>query len=325
MKVAELLEQRRANWRELEQLCDQLEQRTVRSLGADKVHRFAALYRSACADLALADAYSLPANTVAFLHQLVGRAHNQLYRSTSFRLHSWLHELLVGVPRRLFHDNSVRIVFCAFWGVFLASMLYAYNSPQFTQQVVGEAMIESMEAMYSQPIDRGDPNASGFMSGFYVWNNAGIGLQCFAAGMLLGVGGLFIVVSNAAVLGAVFGHMATIEQRVNFFNFVTAHGPFELTAIILSGAAGMRLGFALIDTRGWSRMASVRLAAREAVPSVAAAVILFILAAIIEAFISPFAIPYPVKAAVAVATSGMLVFYFVVLGYGPPPPATEQV
>ena len=52
------------------------------------------------------------------------------------------------------------------------------------------------------------------------------------------------------VLGAAFGHMGTVEQRDNFFQFVTAHGPFELTAIVLSAAAGMRLGFSLVDTHG---------------------------------------------------------------------------
>ncbi len=55
--------------------------------------RFSALYRAACADLALADAYQLPAETVRYLHQLVGRAHKQLYRSRSFNMSTWLTQL----------------------------------------------------------------------------------------------------------------------------------------------------------------------------------------------------------------------------------------
>jgi hypothetical protein len=42
--------------------------------------------------------------------------------------------------------------------------------------------------------------------------------------------------------------------------------------------------------------------------------VLFLLAALIEGIVSPSALPYWVKATVAVVTSGMLVFYFVVLG-----------
>ena len=36
------------------------------------------------------------------------------------------------------------------------------------------------------------------MSGFYAWHNASIGLQCFAGGILFGVGGILITISNAA-------------------------------------------------------------------------------------------------------------------------------
>lgn len=315
MKVADFLEQRRANWRELERLCGELEVDGRRRIGAAAVTRFASLYRSACADLALADAYQLPPNTVHYLHQLVGQAHNQLYRSRSFNLGSWRRQLLVDVPQRIFRDNCVRLAFVIFWGVFLASMLCAYLWPDFSEQVLGKETMEALTDMYKEPIQGRDANESLAMSGFYVYNNAGIGLQCFACGLILGIGGLFITVSNAAMLGGMFGYMATVDQRTNFFQFVTAHGPFELTAIVLAAAAGMRLGFAIIDTRGYARHESVRRAAHEAVPTVAASVVLFVLAAGIEAFVSPSVLPYVAKAGVAIFTSGLLMFYFVMLGY----------
>ena len=65
-----------------------------------------------------------------------------------------------------------------------------------------------------------------------------------------------------------------------------------------------------------TRISSLRKTAREALPIIFAAVLLFCGAAFIEGFISPTAwIPYPVKAGVAVLTSGMLMFYFVILGF----------
>ena len=108
---------------------------------------------------------------------------------------------------------------------------------------------------------------------------------------------------------------ATVPQREHFFNFVTAHGPLELTAIVLSAAAGMRLGFSLVDTRGFTRISSLRRAAEEAMPTMGAAMIMFLLAALIEGFLSPSAAPYPIKAMVAVLSAGMLMFYFIFLGY----------
>lgn len=318
MKVVELLEQRRQNWHELERLCDQMERRSKRALGAESIHRFAHLYRDACADLALADAYQLPAGTIAFLHQLVGRSHNQLYRSRKFNVRGWLHEMIYVLPPRLFRDNCLRLAFVLFWGIFLASMGLGYFSPDFVERVVGKEATTMFEDMYSKPTYERDGDRSSSMAmGFYTQHNTSIGLQCFAAGLLLGIGGLFELTFNAGFLGTVFGHMSQAPQRGNFFEFVTAHGPFELTAIVLSAAAGMRLGFSMIDTRGLSRGAALRQAGQEAKATISAAILLFALAAVIEGFVSPSAAPYWVKASVAAASSALLMFYFVFLGMQP--------
>jgi uncharacterized membrane protein SpoIIM required for sporulation len=321
MKVSELLESRRANWRELEQLCALMEGRSRRRVPAGTAARFSVLYRAACADLALADAYHLPPGTVQYLHQLVGRAHNQLYRSRTLNVQTWLHRLFVEVPQRLFHDNCLRLAFCIFWGVFLLSGMMAYRSPEFAEAVIKKPFMMKLEEDFARPVSnrstdiRAPTGMGAGMAGFYIFNNASIGLRCFAFGLLLGVGGLFATVFNASFLGACFGYMGTLPQHENFFNFVTAHGPFELTAVVLSAAAGMRLGFSLVDTKGFTRSASLRRAADESVPTVCAAIIMFLLAALIEGFLSPSAAPYPVKAAVGVISAAMLMYYFVFLGY----------
>lgn len=314
MKVSQLLERRRAGWRDLETMCHELERGRVRKLGPDGMLRFASAYRSACADLALAAAYQLPPQTVQYLHDLVGRAHNQLYRSKTFRWRSWAEELLHHVPRRLAGDRALWLAFAIFWGFFIASLALGAVSRGYCEQVVGPLALEQLEDSFRVPPRQREGGMAGFMSGFYVIHNAGIGLRCFAAGLILGVGGLFVTVSNALQLGAVFGYMLTVEQRANFFEFVTAHGPFELTAIVFSAAAGMRLGFSLIATGGLSRAASLRRAVLEATPTMAAAVILFCLAAIIEGFLSPSSAPYAVKGGVALLSTAILLFYVFGLG-----------
>jgi uncharacterized membrane protein SpoIIM required for sporulation len=315
MKVSDLLESRRAQWRELDQLCMVMEGGSRRKVEPQLAVRFASLYRSACADLALADAYQLPPQTTEYLHRLVGRAHNQLYRSRSFDISTWGRSLLIDVPQRLFSDNCLRLAFCIFWGAFLLCMLMAYRVPGFAEQVVPREMLMQLEGMYAEPVQGAGPALGGGIAGYYVWHNAGIGLRCFAYGMLFGVGGLYVTLYNAALLGSVFGYMATTPHRDNFFHFVTAHGPFELTAVVLSAAAGMRLGFSLVDTGGLTRAASLRRAAEESVPVISTAVLLFVMAAAIEAFLSPSAAPYWIKALVSVASAGLLTFYFLVLGY----------
>jgi uncharacterized membrane protein SpoIIM required for sporulation len=66
---------------------------------------------------------------------------------------------------------------------------------------------------------------------------------------------------------------------------------------------------------GMKRGASLRQTAMETMPLMGAAMVLFFLAALIEGFLSPSSAPYWIKASVAVLSSGLLMAYFIVLGY----------
>jgi uncharacterized membrane protein SpoIIM required for sporulation len=314
MKVSQLLDRRRDAWRELELLCRQLDERRLSTVAPETISRFARLYRAACADLALADAYQLPPETATYLDHLVGRAHNQLYRSKAFRWREWGREMFLVLPRKLVRDRYLWLSFALFWGVFGLSCLLAYSSEAYRREVLGEQAMSQLQDSFAKPIERVSSPFAGTITAFYVMHNVGIGLRCFTAGLLLGIGGLFVTLSNALNLGAAFGFMFTVSERTNFIHFVTAHGPFELTAIVFASAAGMRLGFSLIATEGLTRGASLGRAAREATPVMAASGALFCLAAFLEGFLSPSAAPYAVKVAAAVASTVLIAAY--VLGLG---------
>jgi uncharacterized membrane protein SpoIIM required for sporulation len=320
VKVAELLDRRKKNWQELEKLCGVMSRSSKKKKDAATISKFAALYRAACADLALADAYQLPPNTIQYLHLLVGRAHNQLYRSRSFDVRSWGKVLLEDVPRRIFSDGCVQACVVLFWGVFVLSAILAkYESawPGYAEEILTAEYIEQMEGAFADQIDGSNRSADMdmTMAGFYIMHNTGIGLQCFAGGILI-IPGIYITIFNAALLGASFGYMARgdVAAGENFFHFVTAHGPFELTAIVLSAGAGLRIGFGWVYTNGMTRSASLAKVGRDSMPLMGAAIVLFFLAAIIEGFVSPSSLPYVLKAMIAIASSALLMVYFVVLG-----------
>lgn len=319
MQTSKVLASRQVQWQELDRMCGVLEGRSRSTLTAAEVTRFTGLYRAACADLALADARRLPPNTVQYLHRLVGRAHNQLYRSRGFDVEAWGKILFEDVPKAVFHDGCVQVAFVLFWGIFILSAVLAASDsvwPNYATSVIPEEQLEMMEESFSGPINGRDPGANLLMAAFYIRHNTGIGLKCFAGGLLV-IPGLLTTVFNALFLGASFGYMARpdVPQGANFYHFVTAHGPFELTAIVLSAGAGLRLGLSWMKTGGLTRTASLRKTAEEAMPIMGAAMILFFLAALIEGFLSPSAAPYAIKAIVALVSSGLLMFYFVVLGY----------
>jgi uncharacterized membrane protein SpoIIM required for sporulation len=325
MRVADRLAQRESSWRELDHLLARLDSQPLRRASAAEVFRLGELYRSACTDLMLAEAHDLPRDTVGYLHGLVGRAHNAVYRAKGFRFSDWGAVLFGEVPRRLRTDPALRLAALAFWGGFLLCALLAAGRPGFADKVLGEPFIGQMDAMYAEPIDAerkdGASRNDTLMAGFYIQHNTSIGLQCFAWGLFFGLGSLYELLSNGMILGTVFGHMAVSPHASNFYTFVTAHGPFELTAIVFSGAAGLRLGWGLIDTRGQSRLASLQREAKRALPTVGAAALLFVLAAFLEGYVSASPLPYEVKAGIAVASAMLLVVY---IGFGgrslPPEP-----
>jgi uncharacterized membrane protein SpoIIM required for sporulation len=147
------------------------------------------------------------------------------------------------------------------------------------------------------------------MSGFYVWNNAGIAFRCFATGIFAGAGTLYYLVYNGIFLGTVAGFLVDRGHGERFFSFVIGHGSFELTAIVVAGAAGLRLGHGLVHPAPYSLSESLRRRGRTAVQLALGAGAMLVVAAGIEAFWSPLPLPPSLKYA-----AGSL-FWLVVVGY----------
>lgn len=319
MRAGELLERRRADWAELESLCDcfQSGKREAIKNGLT-VARFAMLYRGTCSDLAMAERYQLPPITVEYLHRLVARAHNQLYRSQRFEWDQWWRVATVDAPRAIFSDYCVHVAAIIFFGLFTVSAILGNSEklfPNYAAKIIGNEQLENFEKMYEKPLE-GNFDSYVTSAAGYIQHNTSIGLNCFGKGPLI-IPCIIELAYNAVVLGAVFGYMSrpNIECGEHFFQFVTAHGPFELTAIALSAAAGLRLGVGLVATAGLMRIESFKLHAIRSLPIICAAVTLFVLAAFTEGFLSPSSIPYAYKALWAILSSTAMTFYFVVLGF----------
>ena len=325
--VDELIAKREPDWKELERLTAEL--KSARSKGSRdgaKIARFAALYRATCADLALAESRRFPPGTVCYLNDLVGVAHNALYRRQTWDLKTFGRVFFFDAPRWLLTDAAFWTALALFWIPFWTCEAIAAKNPEFARSVVGADQLTSLEGMYSQPFEEMDAFDRVGMAAYYVQHNGGIGLRCFALGALFAFPGLYILAFNATALGVSFGYMSSgavdAEVAARFAEFTTAHGPFELTAVVLSAAAGMRIGFGLIKTDGFARLDSARRAAIKASPAMVAAFLLFCGAALLEAFVSPrptffggvFGDAAAIKRGIAIFSSALLVLYIVGLG-----------
>jgi len=180
-------------------------------------------------------------------------------------------------------------------------------------------VVASMEAMYepsntSIGRERGSESDT-MMFGFYIFNNTGIGFRTFATGLLFGIGSILTLVFNGLHIGSIAGHLTQIGYASTFWSFVSGHSAMELTAIVLSGAAGLKLGFSLLIPGRKSRYQALLDAAKVAVKIMAGAALMFFIAAFIEAYWSSTKAIIPdIKYAVGIIMWFLVIAYFVFVG-----------
>jgi uncharacterized membrane protein SpoIIM required for sporulation len=299
MKLAGFEAQGRPRWERLGALLDALEQGKPARDGA-AVAELPALYRQVCNDLALARDRALSTALVAELNELALRGHQLLYRA---RADEWprVSEFLTrDFPRAVRREwRLVLLCHVLFYSLAVGIGALAWRSPDLIYSFVDDAGVRSMEEIYD-PVEGSVTKARGAdadaaMFGYYIWNNISIAFRTFASGLAFGVGTLASLVFNALYLGLIAGHLIRKGSTEPFFGYVIGHGAFELTAMLLSGVAGMRLGLAIVAPGAHTRLAALRAAARESLPIVAGAALMLVIAACIEAFWSPRLFPAGVK------------------------------
>lgn len=299
--------QHQAFWNRFRALLDDLQRPPRRRRLDPVVHaRLPADYRTLCTHYALARSRGYSPMLVAELQHLVRRGHAQLYR----RQGAWLWRAVVfvtsGFPRALrAQARYFWLAVALFFGTGLASGIWCFVDGEAIYSVVDETQVATMEAMYDPDnVHLGrSPERSAetdfMMFGFYIMNNIGIGFRIFAGGILFGLGTMFFLLYNGLVIGGVAGHLTAIGYRDTFWSFVGGHGAFELTAIAICGAAGLRLAHALVAPGQQRRGRALVLAARPALELVMGAALMLLAAAFIEAFWSSSSVAHGAKFAVA--------------------------
>jgi uncharacterized membrane protein SpoIIM required for sporulation len=305
-----------ADWSTLEADLERLEARRP----LDDVD-FPSRYRRACQHLALARSRMYSPALLDRLNTIAVRGHQQLYGRRPVA--PWL---LRGI-RRTFPAAvraEWRLVLLAailFYGTFAATFAAVQADPAFVHSVIDAESLVNMESMYDPGSERflreREADSDVLMFGFYVRNNTGIGLRTFAGGLAAGLGTLFFLVFNGLSMGAVFGHLHHIGYGSTLYPFVIAHGAFELNAILLSGVAGLRLGWAVLAPGRRRRSDAIAHAARRALPIVLGMAAMFIIAAFIEAFWSPrHTIPETIRYSVGAVLWVLVGGYFLLAGRG---------
>lgn len=308
----EFVAARSARWSELERLLDA----TETPKNGEGIRRVAALYRELCADLMQVRSLGFGPDLRRRLDALAARSNNFLYRTPARQSHSALRGLLLDFPGLVRREwPFVLVAALLFWLPFGLGALATLSAADFSERVLPAEVLEHMSSSYSEGFSTGrSEGQDAAMSGFYVYNNIGIAFRCFATGVLFGTGSVFFLVYNGLVTGTVIGHVASAGYARNILTFVGGHSAFELTAIVISGAAGLKLGYALLDTGGLTRLGSLQKAGKTALGLICGAAGLLAIAALVEAFWSPSSVRDEVKWGVAALNALLVAGYLALAG-----------
>ena len=300
-----------AEWREFEAFLDKK--------SAFDPAEMPARFRRLCQHLALAAERRYSADLVDRLNRLALRGHHALYANRRRESQQVLGFLLAGFPRLVRQEwRLVAAAATLFFGPLLALIGLLQQFPDFVHYLLAPEQIASFHQMYdpsNRRVGMREADTSVMMFGFYIWNNVRIGFQTFAGGLLAGVGSAWFLGANGVIIGAVAGYLTQAGFGETFWSFVAGHSALELTAIVLSGAAGFRLGLAVIAPGNLTRKAALVAAAKPAVRLMYGAAMMFLGAAFVEAFWSPLTeIPSDLKIGAGIAAWAVLLAYFVFAG-----------
>jgi uncharacterized membrane protein SpoIIM required for sporulation len=269
--------------------------------------RVAALYRRACEHLALARARAYPAYLLERLEQLTSDAHQLIYQRRDFGLASLRRVITADFPRAVrAHAAYVWIATALLVVPTIVIGFLVYSKPELILSVVNADTAAQYEQMYSDSAESigrtRTADTDWMMFGYYIRHNVGIAFQCFAGGLFGGLGSIFFLLYNGAIFGAIAGYLTERGLSSTFYSFIVTHSAFELTAIVLSGAAGLRLGHALLAPGRRTRVQSLVQAAQDCSVIIYGLTAMLFIAAAIEAFWSSASwLPHEVKYSVAAA------------------------
>lgn len=291
-------------WRELDALLARAD-----ALPSPEVLRLGGLYRGTAADLAYARRRFAGDPLVAALEQRVLRARSVVYAERP-RRSGVLSFLARGYWQRLAQRPGLLLL--AWAGLLLptlASLLWGLHDPGAAIGLVPKGLQAAAE-----PPARGRDYGFGEGTAFaaqVMTNNIQVGFVAFAGGLTFGVVTALALLTNGLAVGAIAGVAIGAGNGEALVRLLAAHGPLELSCIVVYAAAGLRVGWALIRPGHRPRATALAEEAREAVEIALGTVPWLVLCGLAEGFLTGPELPLGVE--VAIGTVLFAVFWGLVL------------
>jgi len=308
VKQAVFVKLNQEKWTGYEKVLDQ------GGVSADELSK---MYVHLTEDLAFAKAKYPKTSLTAYLNKLSLKIHNLIYRNkpeSQGRFWTfWKHEIpleMALAAKPMLYSFLIMSV-----GV-LIGVISTANDTTFARLILSDRYVD----MTLENIKNGDPmGVYGSMDQWAMFlqitsNNIRVSFIAFIFGFFTSAGAGMILFRNGIMLG-VF-HYFFIQQGLygDTLLSVWVHGTIEISAIIIAGGAGIKMGNGLLFPGSFPRPHSFKVAAKSGLKIVIGLVPFFILAGFIESFLTRYTSwPLMAKLTIVLSSFALIVYYFVFL------------
>jgi uncharacterized membrane protein SpoIIM required for sporulation len=282
--------EREDDWKRLEALLAKAGRGSARGLSDEELLAMPVLYRQALSSLSVARATSLDQSLVDYLESLSTRAYFFVYGARSSlveRLGGFFAREWPAAAKALWRETLVSFALTLV-GVIAAYLLTVHDPDWFSAFVPdslagGRGPAASAEALRATLYDKGgDHSGLSVFAAFLFTHNSGVAIFAFALGFAFCLPTAMLMAYNGCMLGAFLATFAMRGLGFEAGGWLAIHGVTEISAVILAGAAGLRIGWTLAFPGDLSRPAAMAQAGRQSATLMAGVVVMLFCAGILE-------------------------------------------
>jgi uncharacterized membrane protein SpoIIM required for sporulation len=257
----------------------------ARRLPAGDVLRLGTRYREAAADLAYARRRFGDDPVTRRLETLVLRSRPLVYGASARR--GSLRAYLAHGYWRAIAERPKPLL--AAWLLMLVPALlaglWALTDPAAAGGLVPGGYRSVAEPHHQGLILHGAGEHAGVSIGIFV-NNIQVTFLAYAGGITLGLLTAYVLATNGILLGALAGLATQAGNGGDLLRLVVAHGVLELSCIAVAAAAGLRVGWSLVEPGPGTRARALRAEATRSVGIVLGTMPWLVLAGLVEGFVT---------------------------------------
>ncbi len=274
------------HWKRIDALLER--QKGRRASDDSEARELVAAFRSLSRHLSLARRNLAETRIRRYLEILFARSYDAIYQAPIYLWGEMVRLFRYDIPEAMY---ALRRPLAFSTLVFVSSGLMGWwlvdTYPELASLFASEQMINEVQQGRLWTDDLLNVVPSSVLSVGIMTNNITVTIMAFVFGIIYGFGTIYILGNNGLMLGGIFAFTNHYGMADRLFEFVIAHGMVELSVIVLAGAAGMKMGEALIRPGNRTRQEAFQQAVGLAGKLVTVGAFLLVGAGLIEGYVSP--------------------------------------